>query len=106
MEFFKLNKKQLKSEFYDKVKHTDAEWVTTKTKDRIFFFILVAIYLVLSVFFFPHKPEIYFGVGLPLFYLCYIILINFIDSNRFTEQIVNSTTANVAHKYTSGEDKN
>ena len=104
MNFFKTNKEQLKSEFHDRTLQTDRVWASTLVKDRRIFFIIIIVYACLAYLFFPKNPEIYLGVGIPLFYLCWLVLINFIDNNRFLEQVSNSSTANLAHKYSSDKD--
>ena len=101
MNFFKVDRSQLKTEFFNRTVNTDKTWASELIKDKIKFFIILVLYFGLAYFFFPTKPEIYLGIGIPLFYIGWLILINFIDSNRFSEQISNSTTANLAHKYTS-----
>ena len=92
MSFFPINRSQLKTEFFNRTVSTDKTWASELIKDKIKFFIILVLYFGLAYFLFPTKPEIYLGIGIPLFYISWLILINFIDNNRFSELFGKTTS--------------
>lgn len=88
-----------------KIDSVDAEWSSIARKDIMFFLILVFIYACCALFLFPNKPEIYLGVGMPLFYVGWKFMTNIVDTNRFLERIEAASQVSMAHNLIDLENK-